>query len=205
MMEEANLLCDRLEKLVEDARDLAHSEAETERIEQLKEIRRAIENLQGKGLDVPDALRKLEEKLAEGEKDVQVAAGTLEALRSRLGKIMVKLGVSPEPVSGGRKRRRFPKPEKKITPQKFYEPLIVEALREMGGRARMREVLKAVYDKAKEELVPGDLEKRESTGQIIWENNTAWARQALVNQGVLRKDSRHGIWELADKTDADSR
>jgi hypothetical protein len=48
----------------------------------------------------------------------------------------------------------------------------------------------------KDKLLPGDFGTRITTGQPVWHNNTQWARQKLVNKGILRRDSKRGYWEL---------
>ena len=45
-------------------------------------------------------------------------------------------------------------------------------------------------------LLPGDLETRASSGEVVWENNTCWERYNLVQEGILKSDSPRGVWEL---------
>ena len=32
-----------------------------------------------------------------------------------------------------------------------------------------------------------------------WRNAAQWARNSMVNEGLLKNDSPHGIWEISDK------
>ena len=79
------------------------------------------------------------------------------------------------------------------TPQTEFYQLIVDVLEELGGSGRAKDVTARVGDRV--QLRSGDLEQYES-GQVVWKNSVAWARQKLKDEGTL-KASRHGWWELA--------
>jgi restriction system protein len=32
-----------------------------------------------------------------------------------------------------------------------------------------------------------------------WRNAAQWARNSMVNEGLLKKDSPRGVWEISDK------
>jgi len=32
-----------------------------------------------------------------------------------------------------------------------------------------------------------------------WRNAAQWARNSMVNEGFLKNDSPHGVWEISDK------
>ena len=85
------------------------------------------------------------------------------------------------------------------TPQSEYRMPILEVLTEMDGRGAAGEVLEGVYEKMKDVLKPTDLEKVPSGADIRWRNTTNWARNAMVNDGLLSKDSPIGIWEITEK------
>ena len=84
-------------------------------------------------------------------------------------------------------------------PHAEYTLPILEALIEMGGKGRMRNVLDRVLDKIKDQLKPKDFEKLPSGTAIRWKNRAQWERQRLKSQGNLKKDSPHGIWEITDE------
>ena len=48
------------------------------------------------------------------------------------------------------------------------------------------------------QLLPGDLEWRESTGEYAWQNNAKWERYKMTQDGTLRSDSPRGFWELGE-------
>jgi hypothetical protein len=67
----------------------------------------------------------------------------------------------------------------------------------MGGRGRTYEACRRVFDELEERLEAADM-KETSTGEVFWHNSTRWERDAMVNAGLLKKGSPHGIWELTD-------
>lgn len=38
-----------------------------------------------------------------------------------------------------------------------------------------------------------------SSGVIRFQNIAQWARQSMVNEGLLKSDSEHRIWEISEK------
>ncbi|MEN6520527.1 MAG: winged helix-turn-helix domain-containing protein [Armatimonadota bacterium] len=208
MIDEANLLCDRIERLIGDAQSLMNSDSKSEKLGQLKEVRTTIDRLSKKGLNVPELLVQLQENLAEDEKAVSAAANTLEVLSGRIVSIAEKLKVSPSAVQA----KRF---EKKtdiaitvsgsgVTSPKVYEQPIIDALRQLGGSAPAKEVRKILLETMGDQLTEADLEVNEKYREVVWWNRARWARQALVTRGILRSNSPNGIWELADDTHADN-
>ena len=80
------------------------------------------------------------------------------------------------------------------TPQGEFRQPIVDVLEELGGSGRAKDVKARVGERV--QLRSGDLEQYES-GQVVWENSIAWARNTLKDEGILKADSPHGLWELA--------
>lgn len=87
-----------------------------------------------------------------------------------------------------------------ITPHPmFYRP-ILEVLVELGGGAKTKVILDRVGEKMKAVLKPKDYEHHKSSNQIRWRNTAQWARNTMVNDdGRMKKGSRNGYWEIADK------
>ena len=96
------------------------------------------------------------------------------------------------------KIKRLP-PGQKV-PNEAYEFPILESLYELGGKARMDEVLEHVEVKMKHLFSAVDYDSVPSGGEIRWRNSAQWARNTLVHRrGLLKKNSGHGIWELTDQ------
>lgn len=78
---------------------------------------------------------------------------------------------------------------------KWMGPLL-NALRELGGSGRPREVSSLIAER--NNLKPDKLEETTKSGQARFHNQVAWARQYLVWEGLL-DGSRHGVWALSAK------
>lgn len=88
-----------------------------------------------------------------------------------------------------------------ITGHMDFSPFILEALVEMGGKGKTKDVLDRVGEKMKHILKPKDYEAHKSDAhQIRWRNTAQWARNMMVNEdGRMQKGSPTGIWEISDK------
>ncbi len=83
------------------------------------------------------------------------------------------------------------------TPEKEFIRPILEALVELGGKAEMRTVLDRVYQKMRDLLNEYDMQTLPSLPkQKRWENTAQWARNTMINKGLLKADSPRGIWEI---------
>jgi hypothetical protein len=99
-----------------------------------------------------------------------------------------------EPVNAKRRRHGQRTPE-----SQFYLP-ILQALAEMGGSGKMAEVLERVGKAMKETLRDVDLQPLGSSPYMPrWRNTTQWARNTMVQEGLLKADSPRGVWEITDK------
>jgi hypothetical protein len=73
-----------------------------------------------------------------------------------------------EPRAKG-KRSRAPKTDKVVLREQ-----IIQALRKLGGSARVAEVIEEMGQQLEGKLLPGDLEWREATNEYVWQNNAKW-------------------------------
>ena len=92
------------------------------------------------------------------------------------------------------RRRAHTRGYGKLSHQHYRMP-IVEALRELGGKATVDEVMKLVHEKVKERLSDIDYSKT-MNGYIRWINTTHFQRFKMVEDGILKSGSPRGIWEL---------
>jgi len=83
-------------------------------------------------------------------------------------------------------------------PHEEYRLPILEALLEKGGRATRREVFEIIERKMGHRFSESDLRVLR-TGPIKWQNQVAWERLFMVNDGLLRSDSPKGVWEITEK------
>lgn len=87
----------------------------------------------------------------------------------------------------------------KVTPEREYRAPILATLMEMGGRGRVKDILKKVEAKMKDKLTKLDYGKLPSGAYVRWKNYAMWERLNMINDGLLKKDSPRGIWEITDK------
>lgn len=83
-------------------------------------------------------------------------------------------------------------------PQKAFRVPLIEALYELGGRAKSHQVVDLVGRKVAPLLGPADRKLRPD-GKLKWENLVHWNRFNLVKEGLFKKDSGHDVWELSDE------
>ena len=198
-VKDPSLLIDLVRDVI-DRIDCGSNNADTgEKEAQLREIAKAAEKLEKMGVPVPDALRAEKTRLAadlgtqsQSEQTLQHLAdeftGIVKDLNTRLG-----LGDAvTKPKKPATKRSR-PKTDKSVLRKN-----IIKALRTLGGRARVADVIEEMGRQLKGKLLPGDLEWRESTNEYAWQNNAKWERYRMTQDGTLRSDSPRGYWELGE-------
>jgi len=100
-----------------------------------------------------------------------------------------------------KKRRSLEKKLKRglcTTENEFCKP-ILESLNDLGGSAKMNDIIKKVEEKMKNTLTQYDYQPLSSNPkQIRWHNTAQWCRNTLVMRGLMKKDSPRGIWEISD-------
>lgn len=107
-----------------------------------------------------------------------------------------------EKISAQTKRRTVKSKLKRglRTPEEKFMKPILESIIELGGSAFMKNVLKLVRNKMKNILNEYDYKPLPSdTKQKRWENTAQWARNSMVNDGLLSSNSPRGIWEITKK------
>jgi len=86
------------------------------------------------------------------------------------------------------------------TPEEAYYVPILQVLTEMGGSGKVATVLDKVGVKMKHTLKKWDYDPLTANpDNLRWRNAAQWARNSMVNEGLLKNDSPRGIWEMSDK------
>ena len=134
---------------------------------------------------------------AEAFPEAEAARERVESLRGilkGLEELREELGGTEKPKPP---RKRLPRGSG--TPQPaFFQP-ILETLVELGGRGQMREILSRIRGRMDGVLREVDYEPLPSKGEPRWETVACFARLKLVHQGMLKKGSPRGTWEITDK------
>ncbi|MGQ9498709.1 MAG: winged helix-turn-helix domain-containing protein [Desulfotomaculales bacterium] len=85
------------------------------------------------------------------------------------------------------------------TPESAYYLPILRVLCDMGGSAKMHDVLAKVGEAMKPVLRDVDYQLLASDPDMPrWRNAAQWARYSVVKEGLLKADSPRGIWEITD-------
>ncbi|MHB1426373.1 MAG: winged helix-turn-helix domain-containing protein [Gemmataceae bacterium] len=103
-------------------------------------------------------------------------------------------------VNGARSRKntapRIPCGER--TPQKDFRQPILRSLVEKGGSGKTAEVLARIEGILGDKLTDADRATLKQ-GEIRWRNTAQFERYAMVGDGLLKKNSARGVWELTEK------
>ncbi len=84
------------------------------------------------------------------------------------------------------------------TPDKAYYQPILKTLDELGGSAKVKDVLVRVEKLMKGVLKEVDYQRLISDPKTPrWINAARWARQNMVEEGLLKKNSPRGVWEIS--------
>ena len=199
-LKDPSLLIDLCRDVI-DRIDCAADNANTgEKEPQLREIAKAVDKLEKMGVPVPDALRAEKTRLAADLGTQSQSEQTLQHLADEFTEIVkdlnARLGLCSTATNSKKpstKRSRTPKTDKSV-----LRKHIIRALRTLGGRARVADVIEEMGRQLKGKLLPGDLEWRESTNEYAWKNNAKWERYHMTQDGTLRSDSPRGYWELGE-------
>jgi len=87
----------------------------------------------------------------------------------------------------------------RTTTEAYCEP-ILRTLDQMHGSGKVAEVLDRVGKIMKSVLKDVDyLPLASNPDNLRWRNAAQWARNSMVNDGLLKADSPRGVWEISDK------
>jgi hypothetical protein len=82
---------------------------------------------------------------------------------------------------------------------KEYWRSILQSLVEMGGRGRREEVIDAAGKNMAGILTPADYEMLVDSPVIRWRSRVVLQASNMQTQGLIKKDSPRGLWEIADE------
>ncbi len=184
-----------LRELVERAAQTLQDPEIEIKVKQLKAIQKAIERMDKGGLPVPDDLRHLRMNLLADTAERDSAASLMSYIRDEVALLLPFLGLRIARKSLGRGSRVKRLPPGQLTPHSTLRNAMIEALKQMGGSGRARDVLDRVHAGLKDELTAADL-SRSKSGSVRWRNRCHWERFNMVQEGLLKDDSPKGVWEL---------
>jgi len=106
----------------------------------------------------------------------------------------------PAPAPKQRRHLGHVAPGAKTSQPDFWRP-VLEAVVELGGSGEVSTVLSVLEKNFGHNFKPADRELLPSARKpddLRWRNTAQWARVELVAEGLLKNDSKRGIWEISD-------
>jgi len=139
-------------------------------------------------------------------KEALERSGMLTAFRDKLATLrkeweqMAAAAERDEDAETRAQRRNLGKLRKgQRTPEAAYYKPILKVLKEMGGSGKVADVLERVGQIMKSILKDVDYDPLASgPDNPRWRNAGQWARNSMVNDGLLKRDSPRGVWEITD-------
>jgi len=167
----------------------------------LEEVEAEIDFINGVGA------KAFEDRDYDKAKEALERSGVLTAFRDRAASLRGEWNVIAvaaerrEDEETRKQRNNMGKLRKGLrTPESAYYRPILQVLDQMGGGGRVSDVLDGVGQIMKPVLKDVDFDPLASSpDNPRWRNAAQWARNSMVNEGLLKNDSPHGIWEISDK------
>ncbi|WP_020589862.1 hypothetical protein [Desulfobacter curvatus] len=161
---------------------------------QLNEVTKAIETLAGKGVDVPENLRRLKSTLSLSVHDQEKIIQQVQGLEIRLSSVLDGLRLMLSKKGQATTTRRLKKRYVHETSPKILQKEIRKALRELGGQGRKKQIIEIIQRNLDGNFKKNDRVKKNGTEQ--WILNVSKERSFMVRDGVLKSGSPRGVWEL---------
>ena len=167
---------------------------------QLCEIAKTIERLEKMNVAIPDVLRAEKTRLAASFAVKDETTQVLEELADTLGILLrdiraILLRRKPQSSSSGSNTMRV-NPDR--IPRSVLRASILGTLKALGGSAPKARVLELVEVELQGKFLPADLVWSDAMKMYSGQNATAKLRSELIEQGLVRGDSKLGIWELSE-------
>ena len=166
---------------------------------QLKVIARAVDQLEKSAVAVPDMLRAEKSRLVlalasytESRQMLTQLADEFDELLKNLRERLGQNGAGAE-IKPRQKRSKLPR-----TSKEALRLLIIQSLESRHGKATVSEVKADLSKFLDGKLLAGDLEYRQDGKTLVWLNNVQWERLQMCRDGLIRNDSKSGVWELAE-------
>jgi len=183
-----------VQHLIEQRPDTSESEA------QLRAVAKAIEQLEKQRVPVPDSLRQTKMELVAtiGQQDqfdqqLGILNSGLAEVQEMIYDALGQPAMEEKSAKSGNPHLRVSRQPR--TPHSILKNYVLQTLTELGGRAHCSEVLDQMQKLLEGKLLPGDLKPHKSSG-LYWRYYAHWAYQRLIHEGIARRTSQRGYWEL---------
>ncbi len=125
----------------------------------------------------------------------------LAALRREWERLVPAVDEETEDAETRESRRNLGRLRRGLrTPEDAYYRPILRVLVRRGGSGQVGEILEDVREEMKGVLRDVDFEPLASDPHNPrWRNAAQWARNSMVNEGLLKSGSPRGVWEITEK------
>ena len=192
-------LAKTLAKLLASARP---DEAIIAKKEQLADISKIVKQWEAKKLPLSDEFRVIQLSLSSELDCLHDKIANVERVRDRLTQLLESFPKKGMDLLSTKKERKLRRPREVHNPKTkgaVFRELIIEILREFGGKARASRVMAEIERRLGDSFTQGDLEFESDGKTLAWWKTAQWERNRLVLKKVIRSDSSKGMWELVKK------
>ncbi len=192
-------LAKTLAKLLASARP---DEAIIAKKEQLADISKIVKQWEAKKLPLSDEFRVIQLSLSSELDCLHDKMANVERVRDRLTQLLESFPKKGMDLLSTKKERKPRRPREVHNPKTkgaVFRELIIEILREFGGKARASRVMAEIERRLGDSFTQGDLEFESDGKTLAWWKTAQWERNRLVLKKVIRSDSSKGMWELVKK------
>jgi len=162
---------------------------------QLRVLEKTIRQFEKGGLQVPEGVMSDKLSLESKVKEIKSGPQEIALLYEELLGLIIQTARLLKKRPDRDFRRRLTELRKQEVPKDVLRKNIIAVLKEMGGRAHERDVLKAIEERLKEQFTDADLDKPYGR-RTRWEMNARHERNLMIKEGVLTRDSDRRKWTL---------
>jgi hypothetical protein len=185
---------DTIEKVIKEISDQIDFNAFDINLVKLREVTKVIENLNDKGVEVPDELRRLKSNLSLSIHDQEKIIRQLQGLEIRLSAVLDNLRLMLSKKGQASTTRRLKKRYVLETSPLILQKEIRKAIRELGGQGQKKAIIEIIRRNLDGKFKKNDRVKKNGTEQ--WVLNVTRERGFMIRDGILKSGSPRGIWEL---------
>jgi hypothetical protein len=159
---------------------------------QLRAVQRTLSELNRKGVTAPEELQRLEAELLSDVVTVEDARATVRYVRLQLREMLTLVSKASSNDRKNKKRRTVDG-SPRTSPEQL-QSLVIECLKDHGGTGSPVEIFGWIQDRFAGRFLPGDLAKGRKG--VAWRATVRGLRGRMIRAGLLRRDSRRGVWQL---------
>jgi len=176
-VEDPGLLIELCRQVIDEIVENSSDEGTEEKEAQLREVSRAIERLERAKVPVPDALRAEKTRLVAAVGNESKTSSALGELADGFGTLIRVLNARfgrSSPQGKSQRPHQGPRSTARRTGRNQLREHIIEALKELGGRAHSSDVVEQVERQLEGMLLPGDKEWRKAANCLAWQYNVTF-------------------------------